>query len=150
MVKKKNSAGGMKPEYRLWPMVFGGLLIPAGLFLYGWSAQEHLHWIVPITGTAFIGFSLMTTNIPCNLYLVDTFGIYAASAIAASVVLRNIIATVLPLAGPPLYARLGVGWGNSVLGFIALAFVPLPFLVIRFGERMRSFSRFNESDRGNP
>ena len=31
--------GVMKPEHRLPPMILGGILMPAGLFLYGWTAQ---------------------------------------------------------------------------------------------------------------
>jgi multidrug resistance protein len=48
---------GMKPEYRLKHMPVGALLLPAGLFLYGWAAQYHVHWIVPIIGTSIIGMS---------------------------------------------------------------------------------------------
>jgi hypothetical protein len=44
---------------------------------------------------------------------------------------RSLLGTFLPLAGPPLYAKLGLGWGNSVLGFIALALIPIPILLYR-------------------
>lgn len=30
---------GMKPEYRLRPLPLGAVLLPAGFFLYGWTAQ---------------------------------------------------------------------------------------------------------------
>ena len=33
--------------------------------------------------------------------------------------------------------KLGLGWGNSLLAFIALAMVPLPFAFIRWGEHIR-------------
>ena len=45
---------------------------------------------------------------------------------------RSILGTFLPLAGPPLYTSLGLGWGNSVLGFIAVALVPIPILLYRY------------------
>lgn len=48
---------------------------------------------------------------------------------------------VLPLAGPPLYNDLGYGWGNSILGFVALVLVPVPMLFMRFGERIRNRAR---------
>jgi multidrug resistance protein len=41
---------GMKPEYRLRPLPFGAILLPAGFFIYGWTAQYKVHWIVPILG----------------------------------------------------------------------------------------------------
>lgn len=46
---------GMKPEYRLQLLPVGAIVLPAGFFLYGWTAQYRLHWIVPILGTAVIG-----------------------------------------------------------------------------------------------
>lgn len=46
---------GMKPEYRLKQLPVGAFLLPGGFFLYGWTAQYHVHWIVPIIGTGIIG-----------------------------------------------------------------------------------------------
>jgi MFS family permease len=46
---------GMKPEYRLPPLKFGAFLLPAGLFIYGWTAEKQVHWIAPIIGTAIVG-----------------------------------------------------------------------------------------------
>lgn len=36
-----------------------------------------------------------------------------------------------------MYAKLGYGWGNSVLGFIVLALIPAPMLIYKFGGRVR-------------
>jgi hypothetical protein len=74
---------------------------------------------------------------PTQTYLVDCYGKYAASALAANTVLRSIFGCVLPLAGPPMYAALGLGWGNSLLAFVALAFSPVPFVFYTYGERIR-------------
>lgn len=48
---------GMKPEYRLKPLPWAAILLPAGFFLYGWTAQIRVHWVVPLIGHALIGFS---------------------------------------------------------------------------------------------
>lgn len=77
---------------------------------------------------------------PIQTYLVDAFTIYAASALAANTVLRSIFGAVLPLGGQQMYEKLGLGWGNSLLAFIALAFSPIPYLILRYGERMRKGS----------
>jgi MFS family permease len=45
----------MKPEYRLQLLPYGAIIMPAGFFIYGWTAEKHVHWIVPIIGTMFIG-----------------------------------------------------------------------------------------------
>jgi hypothetical protein len=36
-----------------------------------------------------------------------------------------------------MYAKLGLGWGNSLLAFVALAFSPVPFVFFTYGERIR-------------
>jgi hypothetical protein len=74
---------------------------------------------------------------PLQTYLVDAYTVYAASALAASTVLRCVFGAVLPLAGEPLYNKLGLGWGNSLLGFIALVVAPVPFLLSWYEERLR-------------
>jgi len=58
---------------------------------------------------------------PVQTYLIDAFTEYATSVTAARTILRSLVAAVLPLAGQPLYDKLGIGWGNSLLGFLALA-----------------------------
>lgn len=70
-------------------------------------------------------------------YTIDAFTIYAASALAANTIVRSVMAAVLPLAAPKMYATLGYGWGNSLLAFLALAMVPVPFLLMKYGEKMR-------------
>lgn len=52
----KRNGGTAKPEYRLPVIFIGALIIPCGLFLYGWTADQKVHWMVPIIGTGFVGF----------------------------------------------------------------------------------------------
>lgn len=129
-----------RPEDRL-PMnitVPAALSIPAGLFIYGWGADKQVHWIVPEIGTAFTGFGMIGIVMCVQTYLVDAFTIHAASVIAASAVLRSIFGALFPLFGLNLYKKLGLGWGNSLLGFIALALAPVPLVFRIYGERIRT------------
>lgn len=71
------------------------------------------------------------------MYLVDAFAMYAASALAANTVVRSVVGAVLPLAGLQMYAKLGMGWGNSLLGFIAVGLIPVPILMLKYGEHLR-------------
>ena len=77
-----------------------------------------------------------------STYLVDAFTLHAASAMAANTVLRSTVGAVLPLAGPRMYATLGLGWGNSLLAFIAMALCPMPWIFYKYGERIRTHPRF--------
>ena len=140
--RQKAKRGEYKPEDRLPPLAAGTLLVPIGLFWYGWAAQAHTHWTIPIVGTGLIGIGIMFIWLPIQMYLVDAYTLYAASAIAANTVIRSIFGTCIPLAGPALYARLGLGWGNSLLGFIALAFAPFSLLILKYGEKIRTNPRF--------
>jgi hypothetical protein len=73
-----------------------------------------------------------------SVYLVDAYEQYAASALAANTVMRSIAGAVLPLCGLRMYDTLGLGWGNSLLGFIAAVLIPVPFLIRRYGETLRT------------
>jgi hypothetical protein len=120
----------------------GAVSLPIGIFLYGWTTYYGVHWIVPIIGTAFIGVGNLTAMMTIQTYLVDAFTVHAASAIAANTVLRSVFGAVLPLAGLDMYDKLGLGWGNSLLGFVALCFIPVPIFFRLYGERMRTNPRF--------
>jgi MFS family permease len=39
------------PEYRLYPAMIGSIILPIGLFWFGWTARKDVHWIVPIIAT---------------------------------------------------------------------------------------------------
>jgi MFS family permease len=131
-------SGGMKPEYRLPPLMPGAVLIPAGLLLYGWTAKYHVHYIVPIMSTALIGIGNLAVFMCITTYLVDAFTIYAASALAANTVIRSVMGAVLPLAGQKMYLALGLGWGNSLLAFIAMGLIPVTWVLIKWGEQLRT------------
>ncbi|OJD30017.1 cycloheximide resistance protein [Diplodia corticola] len=140
VVERDSKAQGKpwSPEGRLLPMVWCAPVLPAGFFCYGWSAYYKAHWIIPILGTTAVGFGALLIMMPVQIYLVDSFGPKtAASALAANTVLRALAGCFLPLAGPALYASLGLGWGNTLLGFIGLFFCALPIFFYRYGESIR-------------
>lgn len=136
MTKANN--GIFEPEMRLPACVFFACFIPITFFWYGWSADYQTHWIVPIIGLLPFGFGMMGVFIPIQTYMIDAFPEYAASAIAALTVTRSCLACVLPLAGPDMYRVLGVGWGNSLLGFVAFACIPVPAAIYKYGKHIRS------------
>ncbi|PTB65567.1 MFS general substrate transporter [Trichoderma citrinoviride] len=131
------NGGVYEPEMRLPDCIWFALILPTAFFWYGWSADKGVHWIVPIIGIAPFGIGIVGVQLPIQTYIVDAYPEYAASGLAGFSVMRNTIAAFLPLAGPQLYKNLGVGWGNSVLGFIAIVLIPLPVLIYRYGKWLR-------------
>ncbi|PVI08568.1 MFS general substrate transporter [Periconia macrospinosa] len=138
IIKLSKSNGGVfEPEMRLPTCVFFGFLIPVSLFWYGWSTDQKTHWIVPILGLLPFGFGMVGIFTPIQTYLVDSFPQYAASAIAGMTSIRCLFGAVLPLAGPSMYQSLGLGWGNSLLGFVAIAMIPFPAFIYKYGGVIR-------------
>ncbi|KAL4922347.1 putative MFS transporter [Aspergillus aurantiobrunneus] len=136
---KANGAQPPRPEHRLILMIWFSPLVGLGLFMYGWTAYYKVHWMVPIIGTSLMGFGAFFVITPAQLYLIDVFGSQAAaSAPGANNLLRYLSSSFPPLAGPSMYRALNYGWGNFLLGFIALAFVPAPLLFYKYGERLRA------------
>ncbi|UZP38112.1 hypothetical protein NXS19_005928 [Fusarium pseudograminearum] len=141
VVKKKIAQNGKTvPEDRLpiWMTVPTGLLIVASLFWYGWSTQEHTHWIVPMIGVSLFCFGLMGIMMCLQTYLVDAYISYAASVVAAQTVFRCLAGALLPLAGLSMYDEIGLGWGNSILAFLALVLVPVPAIFHLYGPKIRA------------
>ncbi|KAF9023698.1 multidrug resistance protein 4 [Hymenopellis radicata] len=135
LASKNNGVG--KPEMRIPALFFGSFFVPIGLFWYGWSAQAQVHWIMPIIGSGIFGFGMMTTFIPIQLYLVDTF-MFAASALAAASVFRSLLGFAFPLFGAQMFDALGLGGGNSLLaGFGILLGIPFPVWIYYKGEAVR-------------
>ncbi|KAF4338368.1 major facilitator superfamily domain protein [Fusarium beomiforme] len=130
--------GNYRAERRLIMMMFVSPLFPIGLFIYGWTTEYKVHWVVPIIGTAICGPGAVIINSSSQTYIIDIFGPQAAaSALAAITLLRNLMGAFLPLAAPTMYANLGLGWGNSVLAFITMAFIPVPIYFYLRGESLR-------------
>lgn len=131
------NGGKPEPEMRLPLMAFSACILPISFFWYGWTAEKHVHWIVPIIGMFPFGVGMMGVFMPVQTYVIDCYPAYAASGNAALTATRSLLGALLPLAGPAMFKSLGLGWGNSLLGFVALAFVPLPLVFIRHGKAIR-------------
>jgi MFS family permease len=138
----KANGGVFEPEMRLPYCIYFAFLLPVTFFWYGWSAHYVTHWIVPIVGLVPFGVAILGIWNPIQAYIIDAYPEFSASGLAAFTVFRSVVAAFLPLAGPRMYSALGLGWGNSVLGFIAAALIPVPFLVYRFGGRIRRWQDF--------
>ncbi|PHH78465.1 hypothetical protein CDD80_6808 [Ophiocordyceps camponoti-rufipedis] len=77
-----------KPEYWLPLAIIGSLMMPASTLLYGWTAQAHLPKPLLLCALSFIGTSLLLSMLPVFAYVVDAFGKYSASAMAAVMMTR--------------------------------------------------------------
>ncbi|KAL8863555.1 MAG: hypothetical protein Q9178_000236 [Gyalolechia marmorata] len=142
ILKTKNNGVG-KPEFRIPIMVPGSVLVPIGLFIYAWTSQYHTHWVGPNIGVAIFAAGAIAGFQSVQTYLVDAYTRFAASAIAAATVLRSLAGFGFPLFAPYMYDKLDYGWGNSLLGFLAVGLgLPAPILLWIYGEKLRKQSPF--------
>ncbi|QVM10791.1 hypothetical protein D8B26_005444 [Coccidioides posadasii str. Silveira] len=141
-LKKRYSHPG-RPEFRIPLMIPAGLLVPIGIFLYGWSTHYRTHWIIPDIGCAIFAMGLIIGFQCVQSYVVDSYPRYAASATGAVAFLRTMAGFGFPLFGSQLYETLGLGWGNSLLGFISLTLgIFAPWGLWHYGEKLRAISGY--------
>ena len=102
--------------------------------------------MVPVIATVFIGAGFNIIFQQCINFLVDTYAMYAASAVAANTILRSFLAAGFPLVAKPMFHNLGVGPAMSILGGIAVLAIPVPFIFMKYGLTLRRLSKFAPVD----
>ncbi|KAJ8062305.1 hypothetical protein OCU04_008852 [Sclerotinia nivalis] len=134
------------PEWRLPPVIAGGISFAAGLFWFGWSGYKaDIHWIVPTLSGLLTGFGLLAIFLQSLNYLVDAYLMFAASAIAANTFLRSLAGAGFPLFSQYMFKALGINWAGTLLGCVAMVLVPIPVCFYIYGERIRRKSKFAPS-----
>lgn len=63
-------------------------------------------------------------------------------AVAANGAVRYLLGAVFPLFVFPMYEKLGIHWAGSVFGFLSLVLLPIPWILFKFGHKLRKNSRF--------
>lgn len=41
-----------------------------------------------------------------------------------------------------MFSALGIGWGSSLLAFVAVAMIPVPIIILKYGKRIRQIRLF--------
>jgi len=138
---KARNGGVGTPEMRMPLMMITSAALPAGLLIYGWSAQHHVVWIVPDIGASLMAAGIMGSFLPIQGYLVDHYTLYAASALGAASSFRSLAGFGFPLFADTMFRKLGLGWGNTLLALLALAIGgPAPYVFYTYGARLREWS----------
>ncbi|KAF2850579.1 citrinin biosynthesis transporter CtnC [Plenodomus tracheiphilus IPT5] len=130
------------PEERLPPMIVGAIALPVGLFWFAWTSSPNISWVPQVLSTALIGFGTMVPFWQGMSYLIDCYGFYSNSAIAVNTFVRSLAGAFFPLFTHALYHNLGVNWATSLLGFLCVAFLPVPVLFYMYGAKIRAKSKW--------
>ena len=71
------------PEGRLYFACIESILMPVGLFWFGWTSFPSVPWIVPTMAVGCATMGIFSVYLAVFNYLADTYHRYASSAIAA-------------------------------------------------------------------
>lgn len=138
-------------EYRRLPLALvGGPLISISIFWLAWTARPSIHWMAPVMAGLPFGVGFLLIFMALLNYLADAYTTFAASALGAASFSRSILGALLPLAADAMYAKLGIAWATSLLGFLSLPMLAIPFAFIRYGDQLRERSKFSQSLRKTP
>jgi hypothetical protein len=66
----------------------------------------------------------------------------AASAVAANSLIRSLAGAGFPLFAVQTFDNLGIQWAGTLLGCLATAMIPIPFIFYRWGPEIRAKSKF--------
>lgn len=145
--EKDPETGKPSPEAMATPVCIAAIISPIGQFWFAWTTPP-VHWIWSLLAGIPFGAGATTTFIYGLSYLAHSYGIFAASAASGNTVVRCILGGFLPLAGPGMYLALGPNWSNSLLGFIQISLIPIPFIFWKKGKIIREKSLRIKSARG--
>ncbi|OHW92932.1 major facilitator superfamily transporter [Colletotrichum incanum] len=129
------------PESRLYFTCISATLLPAGLFLFGFTAKQEFHWIAPAFGIGLATWGIYSVYLATFNYFADIYHKYASSALAAQSCCRNILGGVFPLVTGALFRNLGEEHAGSLLGSIATGLTVIPWALVFFGQRIRARSK---------
>ena len=144
------------PEAMVAVVCIAAVCCPVGEMIFAWTCTPDVHWIAPIIAGIPFGAGNCGVFIYASNYLVHSYGIYAASALAGNAVLRSAMGGTLPLAGPAMlvphtcldfvtnfrsrYKSLGPHWSATMLSLIEFAMIPIPLVFYRYGHKIREKS----------
>ncbi|KAF4623183.1 hypothetical protein D9613_002094 [Agrocybe pediades] len=130
------------PEFRLEMVLYAGPCFAASFFWFGWTSFSYLSYWGPMLSGLLMGFSIQLIFLGLFNYLIDAYIAVAASALASSTVIRSMFGAGFPLFASDMYDALDPRWASTLLGFIAILMIPIPFVLKRYGPVLRKKSKF--------
>ncbi|KAB8239649.1 MFS transporter [Aspergillus alliaceus] len=129
-------------EGRLYFTCIESILLPIGLFWFGWTSFPSVPWIVPTLAVGCSTIGIFSIYLATFNYLADTYHRYASSAIAAQSFCRNVLGAVFPLVTNAMFNNLGYPAASSLLGGIGVLLTIVPWVLAFYGPRIRARSKF--------
>ena len=127
-----------RPEDRMREnMWMAAILYPGALVWYGWAAERHIFWLVPLIANFFFGIGSMLIFSTSTTMLTEFMPRKASSGVAVNNFIRNIFSCVGAVVAQPLIEAIGNGWLFTGVGVIAALSSIVIWAMRRFGPRWR-------------
>ncbi|KAK1008669.1 hypothetical protein LTR91_003028 [Friedmanniomyces endolithicus] len=133
----ESETGDVPPEAMVSVVCIAAVLLPVGEMWFAWTGTPNVHWIWPILAGVPFGMGNAGVFIYATNYLVYSYDVYAASALAGNAVLRSAMGATIPLAGTAMYSTLGAHWAGTLLALLEAICIPIPFIFYRYGRKIR-------------
>ncbi|KAL8707715.1 MAG: hypothetical protein Q9220_007295 [cf. Caloplaca sp. 1 TL-2023] len=120
-----------------------GKPLPPEVSLY-WAmagASPTISIASPILASTFFGYSLVCIFTSAYMYIIFVYLDKCASALGFMTFSRYVVAGALSPASVKMYENLGPHWSLTVVGCVAVMMAPVPWVLWRWGERVRGWSR---------
>ncbi|THH17387.1 hypothetical protein EW146_g3402 [Bondarzewia mesenterica] len=129
------------PEARLEMTMIGAPIFALSFFWFGWTSYSSVSFWSPLMAGGVMGFGIFCIFLSLINYIIDTYLSIAASALAANTVMRSVFGAAFPLFARQMYVALNPRWASTLLGFVALAMTPIPFVLRKYGPVLRAKSK---------
>ncbi|KAF8548931.1 MFS general substrate transporter [Imleria badia] len=134
------------PEGRLPGVSLSSLFTPVGMFWFALSARPDVHWLVPVLSGLPVGMGMTLLQLSLLNYYIDLYPTQSASVIAANCAVRNVVSTVFPSLGIPLYTHFGIRNASLLLACISCIGFPTAIILLIYGKNLRAASRSAKQD----
>lgn len=131
------------PEIRLYPAMLSAFLLPISLFWLAWTGRSNIHWIAPVLSGVLFGLAYILSMLCIPVYNNEVYTThYGASVMAATTFMRFTVSSSFPLFTVQMVHNLGFSWAMSLLGFVAIALIPIPWAFFKWGPSLRRRSQY--------
>jgi len=127
------------------PLVYAGCV---SMTVYSWVMNYRTNLAGPVIMLFFTGHTVTGAFSSLNTLVVDVNVESPATAVAANNLFRCLFGAGAVAVVYPVIKRIGFGWTGTLVAFIWLAFSPLPWAVMKWGQgwRAEQMSRKKKKD----
>ncbi|KAJ9196317.1 hypothetical protein DTO164E3_6373 [Paecilomyces variotii] len=148
---RERDPDALKPEARLYWLLFTAPLEPIGLFGFAWTSlgPPLTHWIAPMIFSTLIAVANYAIYMATIDYMVASYGPYSASATGGNALARDLLAGIAAMYATPMYSNIGhrlhLEWPSTILACIAIIVTIPIYIFYWWGPKIREHSRFAQT-----